>query len=243
MSRSLAIVGEGRAGGSFAAALAAQGWQVGRHHHDEVGAPGFPGAATSVLLCVPDSAVADVAASIEGSAQRTVAHCSGSLGLDVLDPAPLRSSVHPLASLPDAATGARRLAGAWFAVAGEPLGEEIALALGGTPVVVEDSRRAAYHAAAAIASNHLVALVGQVARVAAEAGVPLEAYGRLMADTLEGSMERGPTDALTGPVARGDWDTVRRHLEAIDPSERDAYVALAQQAARLAGREMPPIGG
>jgi predicted short-subunit dehydrogenase-like oxidoreductase (DUF2520 family) len=239
LSRHLAIVGEGRAGASFARALGDAGWQVSLHHHDELDAPDAPGAGTSVLLCVPDSAVGGVAAGIEPSADRVVLHCSGSLGLDVLDPAPARASVHPLASLPDAGTGARRLSGCWFAVAGDPFAAAIAAALGGTAVEVGDADRASYHAAAAIASNHLVALLGQVARVAAEAGVPLEAYRRLATETLEGAFDLGPAAALTGPVSRGDWDTVRRHLDAIPAVERPAYLAMLGEAARLAGREVP----
>jgi predicted short-subunit dehydrogenase-like oxidoreductase (DUF2520 family) len=196
-----------------------------------------------VLLCVPDSAVEAVARSITPSGSRAVLHCSGSLGLDVLDPAPRRGSVHPLASLPDTATGAERLAGAWYAVCGDGLAADVVDALGGTAVEVPDGNRAAYHAAAAVASNHLVALLGQAERIARSAGVPLEAYRRLASESLEGAFERDPATVLTGPVARGDWETVRRHLDALDPSEREGYLAMARMAARLVGRELPDSWG
>ncbi len=98
------------------------------------------------------------------------------------------------------------------------------------------------HAAAVVASNHLVALMGQVQRIGAAAGVPLQAYLDLAAGTLDNVAELGPQAALTGPVSRGDWATLRRHLAAIEPSERPAYLALAEAAARLAQRELPPLG-
>jgi predicted short-subunit dehydrogenase-like oxidoreductase (DUF2520 family) len=116
----------------------------------------------------------------------------------------------------------------------------MATALGGRPFRVADAHRVAYHAAATIASNHLVALLGQVERAAAIAGVPLEAYLGLAAAAL-GDVERvGPAAALTGPVSRGDWDTVRRHLAALPVDEHAAYLALADAAARLTDHALPP---
>lgn len=211
-------------------------------HRTDAGNPSSMESAEVVLLCVPDSSVTEVASRITPSGDRVVAHCSGALGLDVLAPAPRRATVHPLASLPDAETGAGRLAGGWFAVSGDRIVKELVESLGGHFVEVDDESRTAYHAAAAIASNHLVALMGQVARVAAQAGVPLDAYRRLANESLNGAFDTSPPEALTGPVSRGDWDTVAAHLEALDPRERDAYLAMAHQAALLAGRELPDFG-
>jgi predicted short-subunit dehydrogenase-like oxidoreductase (DUF2520 family) len=98
---------------------------------------------------------------------------------------------------------------------------------------VDDADRAAYHAAATIASNHLVALLGQAERVAATAGVPLDAYMGLVRATVDNVAELGPRAALTGPVRRGDDATVARHLSALDPDERPAYEAMVDQARRL----------
>jgi predicted short-subunit dehydrogenase-like oxidoreductase (DUF2520 family) len=98
---------------------------------------------------------------------------------------------------------------------------------------VADEARTNYHAAAVIASNHLVALLGQVQRVAAAAGIPFEAYLDLVRGTVDNVAAVGPRAALTGPVARGDWETVARHLAVLPPEERSAYQALADQAARL----------
>jgi predicted short-subunit dehydrogenase-like oxidoreductase (DUF2520 family) len=102
--------------------------------------------------------------------------------------------------------------------------------LGGTALEVGDADRASYHAAACIASNHLVALLGQVERVAATAGVPLTAYLDLVRATVDNVEQLGPVAALTGPVSRGDDATVARHLAALAPAERPAYEALADQA-------------
>ena len=233
MSRSVLVVGQGRAGGSFAGALGAAGWSV------EV----RPGRGTDalessghdlVLLCVPDGAVAEVAARVQPG-DAVVAHAAGSLGLDALAPHGRRAVLHPLMTLPDPAIGARRLAeGVTFAVAGDPLAAEVVAALGGRAIAVADEDRAGYHAAACIASNHLVALLGQVERVGAVAGVPLDAYLPLVRATLENVAALGPAGALTGPAARGDLETLERHRAALDPGERDAYDALAAQCVRLA---------
>ena len=104
-------------------------------------------------------------------------HLSGSLGLDVLAPHPRRAALHPLVPLPNAEVGAARLgSGVTFAVAGEPVAREMVGCLGGRVVEVADGDRAAYHAAACIAANHVVALLGQVERVAASVGLDLEAF-------------------------------------------------------------------
>ncbi len=184
------------------------------------------------MLAVPDAEVAPLASSL-APGDAVVVHLAGSLGLDALRPHDAVASVHPLVSLSDAELGARRLQGAWFAVAGHDAGAEIVEALGGRAVAVDDDDRVRYHAAAAIAANHLVALLGQVERVAADIGVPLEAYLDLARGALDNVAAVGPRAALTGPVARGDWATVARHVEALPLEERAAYSVLADAARRL----------
>lgn len=239
--RSIRIVGSGRAGGAFALALAEVGWGVELLLH------GVPLAEVTdgvdmVLLCVPDPSVAEVAGSIRPNPDVVLAHCAGALTLDVLGGHQRRASVHPLVSLPSPPVGAVRLRDhAWFAVAGDPLAAELVDDLGGRVVRPPEGRRVAYHAAAVVASNHLVALLGQVQRIAADVEVPLAAFLDLAAASLGNVADLGPTDALTGPVARGDWDTVRAHLAALDPSEREAYVALARAAARLVDSDAPEL--
>jgi predicted short-subunit dehydrogenase-like oxidoreductase (DUF2520 family) len=164
-----------------------------------------------------------------------VAHLAGSLGLDVLGSHPRRAAVHPLVAMPNAEIGAKRLAsGAWFAVAGDAIARRVVDDLGGRWFEVADEHRAAYHAAAVIASNHLVALLGQAERVASIAGVPLAAYLDLVRVTIDNVAELGPAGALTGPAARGDWATIEAHLAAMPEDERDAYRTLVELARRLA---------
>ena len=136
--------------------------------------------------------------------------------------------------------GAGRLAGVYAVVSGDPEVEEIAGALGMTPIRVADDARVGYHAAACIASNHLVALLAQVQ---ACTDVPLDAFLPLVRSTVENVAELGPRAALTGPVARGDAETIRAHLAAIPSAERDAYRMMARRAAVLADRadELAPV--
>ena len=194
-----------------------------------------------VLLTVPDDAIGDVAGRLPpGTA--AVVHVSGAKGLDVLAPHARRGSVHPLMSLPDPATGAERLAGGGtFAVDGDPIAAEIVAALGGRAIEVDDASRGLYHATAAVAANHLVVLCAQVERLAAEVGVPVDAYWDLMDTTLRNVRQGGSLSSLTGPASRGDSSTLGAHLLALPEEERDLYVTLAIEAGRLAGRSIPPI--
>lgn len=227
------VIGPGRAGTSLAEALRRAGWAVdgplGRRDDPTDAAHG----ARLVVLAVPDEAIAAVAATIRPG-EAVVAHLAGSLGLDVLAGHRRIASLHPLIALPDAERGAARLQGAWFATAGDPLVDDVVAALQGRAVAVADADRVAYHAAAAVASNHLVALLGQVERIAASIDVPLEAYLDLARGALDDVASVGPAAALTGPVSRGDWGTVSRHVEVLPEVERPAYVILADAARRLA---------
>jgi predicted short-subunit dehydrogenase-like oxidoreductase (DUF2520 family) len=229
----LRIVGPGRAGGALALALHRAGWTVeapvGRGDDLAAAAEGVD----LLVLAVPDPVIAEVAAAVEPVASTVVAHLAGALGLDVLGRHPRVGALHPLVALPDVELGAARLAdGAWFAVAGDPLVEQAVADLGGHAFTVADVDRPRYHAAAVIASNHLVALLGQVERVAPE-GVPLEAFLSLVRGTVDNVAALGPAGALTGPVARGDWATVERHLAALPEEERPAYEAMVAEARRL----------
>ena len=232
------IVGAGRAGRSFLAALEKVGWRAAGALGRDDDVRGAASGVDLLLITTPDAAIAEVAAAVEPVPTTLVAHAAGSLGPDVLAPHPRRAAIHPLRSLP---TPTSDLSGAWFAVAGDPRAADVVADLGGHAVHVADgpTTRAAYHAAAVVASNHVVALLGQVERLAAAAGVPLDAFFDLVRGTVDNVEVMGPRLALTGPVARGDWDTVRRHVDAIGDDERDAYLALAREAARLAGRELP----
>ena len=240
----LRVIGPGRAGRSMALALGSAGWtalpSLGRTDDLKAAADG----ADLLLIATPDAAVGGVAAQIAPRADTVVAHLAGSFGLDVLAGHPRRAALHPLVSLPDPETGAARLAaGAWFAVAGDHLVNRVVEDLGGRTITVRDEDRVLYHAAATIAANHLVALLGQVERVAADAGVPFEAYLDLVRATVENVASLGAAASLTGPVRRGDWTTVAQHLAALPEPERRAYEAMTDSAARLIGVSTPERTG
>ena len=231
----LRVIGPGRAGSSLALALDRAGWEVlpplGRH--DDV--RGAAADTDLLVLATPDDAVGEVSAAIEPSRQATVAHLSGSLGLGPLAHHPRRAVLHPLVALPDADRGSERLVGAWFGLAdeGDPLAAEAVASLRGRVVHIAEADWARYHAAAVMASNHLVALLGQVERVAAGIGAPIEAFLDLARGSLADVADLGPAGALTGPVRRGDVATVQRHLAALPATERKGYEAMAAEAARL----------
>jgi predicted short-subunit dehydrogenase-like oxidoreductase (DUF2520 family) len=193
-----------------------------------------------LVIATPDDAVAEVASAVEVVATTAVVHLSGSLGLDVLAPHPRRGSLHPLVPLPNEVVGAERLAsGVTFAVAGDPITRTLASSLGGRAVEVDDARRGAYHAAAVVAANHLVALLGQVQRLAEQAGLPLDAFAGLVRAAADDALSLGPGSALTGPAARGDWSTLERHRAVIAEmpdrrAELAAYDAMVGLARRLA---------
>ena len=192
-----------------------------------------------VVIATPAAVVADVAAAIRPG-RAVVAHVAGSLGLDVLAPHDRRAALHPLMSLPDAEIGAERLTGGWFAGAGDPLVADLATALGGRTFEIADDDRALYHAAAAVASPHLVALLGHAQRLGASVGVPADALLTLALGSAENAVARGPAAALTGPAARGDEATLVAHREAIGrraPRELAAYEAMLAEARRLAAME------
>ena len=233
--QSIRFIGPGRAGTSLATALSVLGFDVvgflGRH--DDLTDAAF--GVDVLVIATPDDVVASVAASVAPHPGTTVMHLSGSLGLEALAPHPRRAALHPLVPLPNAGVGATRLAsGVTFAVSGDPLGRQIALALGGRVVEVDDADRATYHAAACIAANHVVALLGQVERVAAAAGLDLEAFLPLTRAAVDDVAALGPRRALTGPAMRGDWDTLSRHLDALPARERAGYQAGAALATQLA---------
>jgi len=230
----LRVIGTGRAGSALARALAGRGWELrglyGRGADVRAALLGVD----LLVVATPDGAIARVAAAVEPDEHGVIAHMAGAQGLDVLAPHVRRASLHPLVALPDAALGAERLSsGAWFAVAGDALVRRAAEDLGGRCLEVPDAQRTLYHAAAVIASNHLVALLGQVERVAQGAGVPLEAYLDPVRETVENVAALGPARALTGPAARGDGETLARHRAALDAAELPAYDALLAAARRL----------
>ncbi len=211
---SIAIVGAGRLGAALSAALGAAGFAV----RGPLGRGADGSGATAVLLCVPDAEIAAAAAAVAGREGLLVGHCSGATGLDVLAPHEA-FSVHPLMTVP-AGAPADVLAGAGCAVDGSTpralaAAEALAAALGMRATRVADEDRAAYHAAASIASNFLVTLEGAAERLAATAGVDRALLAPLVRAAVENWAARGAEHALTGPIARGDAETVARQRAAV----------------------------
>lgn len=235
MSATFTLVGRGRAGGSIAIALEAVGWQLVRTY----GRSDDPfDAAMGVDLCViatPDAMIAAVAHAIQ-PAEAVVLHLSGVSGLDVLG-AHRAAALHPLVALPEETAGAEALRTAWFAVGGDPLARDLADQLSGRWFPIADDDRTLYHAAAVVASNHLVALLGHLERIAAEIDVPVEAFLRLARGSLDDVVRLGSADALTGPARRGDEATLDAHRRSLAerlPAELPTYDALLAEARRLA---------
>ena len=211
----------------------------------------LPASAEIVVLCTPDAALPDVAAALAALdrpwAGCAVGHTAGALSVAPLAPVAARGAspfaFHPLQTL-TAASRPEALDGAYAGVedTGEPgVGRALAVQLGMRPVTIAGADRARYHLAATMASNGLVALVGAVADVLATIGVAREEATALMAPLLEGTVRNlragTPESALTGPVARGDAETVGRHVTALDGElerVRPLYAILQAEALRVA---------
>ena len=206
------VIGAGRAGTTIAARLAERGVRLGDDGDLR-------------LLCVPDRAIGEVARSIQTGPW--VAHVSGGTPLSALAPHTRRFSVHPLQTL-TRSRGAEQLDGAYAGVTSETdearaRGLWLAETLGLQPFALADDKRAVYHAGASVASNFLVTLHRVASTLVAEAGAPPEALVPLMMRTIENGFE------LTGPIARGDWETVEAHREALEGTEfAELYDVLAE---------------
>jgi predicted short-subunit dehydrogenase-like oxidoreductase (DUF2520 family) len=203
-----------------------------------------------LILAVPDDAVHEVANEVarSGPVPRgcVALHLSGALSTDAL--APLQAvgysvgSLHPLQTVADPWSGAQRLRGCAFALAGDPAAlmaaRRVVNALDGRPLVIPPSLRPLYHAAAVFASNYVLAATAVLARTLAEAGIDeadaIAAALPLMRGTLDNVDELGFRAALTGPVARGDIDTVRLHLSRLSSRERTLYCAVGLETLGLA---------
>jgi predicted short-subunit dehydrogenase-like oxidoreductase (DUF2520 family) len=206
MIRSVNVIGRGRVGSAIAARLEERGVEL-RGDGAEL-----------TLLCVPDTAIPDVARGLSPG-EGWIAHVSGATPLSALDPHERRFSLHPLQTF-TRARGPEQLDGAWAAITAETdeaRGQalELARTLGLEPFELDDDERALYHAGAVVASNYLVTLYEAAAGLVAAAGAPPEALEPLMRRTIENGF------ALTGPIERGDWETVDAHREAIRRARPD----------------------
>lgn len=232
--------GRGRVGSATASALRAAGIRV----HGPTGRGETVPAADVVLLCVPDDQITAVAARIDAAGP--VGHMSGATALTDA----VTFGIHPLQTFAGG-EGAAAFRGIGGAIAGRTpddlaVARELAVRLGATPFVIDDAQRAAYHAAASIASNYVLTLLAAAEEVARAAGLDAADARGLLAPLVRRTVEnwavRGPADALTGPVARGDEQTVARQRAAVAAGAPDVLAlfdaALADTRA-LAARADP----
>jgi len=254
-------IGAGRVGAALLAALARAGHRAtavsavsaaSRRRADAL-VPDVPvlppdevlGACELVILAVPDDVLAGLvsglAASGRARAGTLVVHTSGAHGTDVLDPLTrvgcLPLALHPVMTFTGTAVDVERLAGACFGVTAPDelrlAGEALVIEMGAEPVWVPEQARPMYHAALAFGANNLVTVVNVAAELLADAGIeePRRMLGPLLGAALDNALRHGDA-ALTGPVARGDANTVRTHLDVLaEPELRAAYVALARLTA------------
>jgi predicted short-subunit dehydrogenase-like oxidoreductase (DUF2520 family) len=260
------IIGAGRAGTALGVALARAGHSVvAASAVSETSVrrarTAFPGAviteprhvlgrADLALLTVPDDAlpglVAGLAATEAPMEGRMLAHASGRHGLAVLEPAARRGglplALHPVMTFTGRGDDVDRLQGTCFGVTApdvlRPVAEALVIEMGGEPVFIAEEHRDLYHAALAGAANHLITLVAQAEDLLRAAGVadPARLLGPLLSAALDNALRFGDA-GLTGPVARGDADTVAAHVAALDaepaasPAAVAAYIAMARLTA------------
>jgi len=258
------VIGPGRAGAGLALALTRAGHRVFLHGRRvravpaplalTVAADGTPppwiGQVAVLLLAVRDDAVQPLAQTLADAGSiaesHVILHLSGVLGQEALAPLlPTRAalgSMHPLQTIADAERAPERLVGAWAAVEGMPraveAAEAIARAVGLRPFRVAPKVKAVYHAGAVFASNYFVVVEAVAQRLLRHAGLTdedaWEALRPLVRGTLENIERDGPAAALTGPVRRGDVDTIARHLEALTMDDAILYRELGRAALELA---------
>jgi predicted short-subunit dehydrogenase-like oxidoreductase (DUF2520 family) len=215
-----------------------------------VGPQAVASGTTILILAVPDARLAEVAYDLsragEGPPGCVVLHLAGALSTEAL--APLHSvgypvgSMHPLQAIADPWHSGDRLLGAAYALAGERAAvgaaRRLVNALEGLPIVIAPNARPLYHASAVIASNYLIGLLAFAVRLMMDAGVSesdsIEALLPLMKGTLDNLEHLGVAHALTGPIARGDADTVRLHLTRLSAPDRELYCRLGLELLRVA---------
>ncbi len=253
----IAVIGAGRLGTALTAALRALDLEVA----GPLGRGARAAGADVALLCVPDAQITAAAAHVRPGA--VVGHCSGAWGAAVLGEREA-FALHPLMTFAGADTPAAQspFAGADTPAAESPfagcgcaidgttphaseLARALAVALGMRPFRVAASERAAYHAAASMASNFLIALEGAAERLAAAAGVQRDALIPLVRQTITNWEQLGAERALTGPIARGDEATVARQRAAIagcEPELLELFDALVAATRALARPAASPVG-
>lgn len=262
------LVGPGRAGLALGLAMVEAGHRIvgvlaRRLEGLQTAADHLPGArwldwreplppADLLLMATSDSAIRPVAArlALYAGAIRGAVHVSGLTSVDALSPLAgscPTGSFHPLQTLPNPRDGRDRLRGAWVAITTPDdrfFGRlvELARSIGCHPFALADDRKALYHAAASAAANYPVVALAMARRLFEASGVGFAAAEPLVRAAFDNALRLGPEAALTGPIARGDADTVAAQREAVAqgaPELATDFAAFARATARLAGTEAP----
>jgi predicted short-subunit dehydrogenase-like oxidoreductase (DUF2520 family) len=206
-----------------------------------------------VVLAVRDDAVASIATMLVGTGlitrKHVLLHCSGATAAgeafaDVTGKVGGVGTLHPLRAIADGRAAARGMKGTMFGIEGDERGRAVAQilaqAMGGIPLSLDGAQMASYHAAAAMASNYLVALIDAAAEVLQGAGLTAEQATAALVPLAQGALanvaEQGIPGALTGPIRRGDQATVARHLAALEGGVAEIYRVLARRALAVAAR-------
>ncbi len=261
---SIGIIGAGRAGASLAVALQHANYDVFVHSRERKTLPAsfaltsgnripWLGKVDVVILAVPDAKIPDLADRLAATAQlnerQVVLHLSGALDEEALtalgSSGAALGSFHPFQTLTDAAWGPERLRGALAAVQGMPravtVAMQIAESLGMHPIRIDADQKARYHAAAVFSANYPIVIAHLAERLLQDAGVEWpdarRAVVRIMQGTVANLTEQGSVAGLTGPVSRGDAETVARHLDALPDDIVEVYRSLARVAMDVAGLE------
>ena len=202
-----------------------------------------------VFITTPDDAIASMAEQVRWRRGQYVLHCSGALSLHVLESAQrdgaVTGSLHPLQSFASIDQAVNNLSYSTFALEGrEPLLsllKQIVNLLKGNAIVLKAGDKALYHAAAVFTSNYTITLLGIAAKLWESFGIPQEKAVPALLPLLKGTVNNiesiGLPNCLTGPVARGDLDTIRKNLEAISascPSLLSVYKEMGQQSIPIA---------
>jgi len=272
MPNSLAIIGAGRVGRALGRRLRELGWKIGavvtRSDASARRAVRFIGAGKAcagmtrqilasrvILIATPDDEIAVVAQELarigeEELRGRVVLHTSGAMDSGVLEALQTRGatvgSMHPLQSFSGVAVPS--LEGKVFTIEGEThavrVARQIARALGGSPVHIAGSKKILYHAAAAMAAGHVLALAEAAMQLLLSLGMSrseaVRALLPLTRQVLENFETLGPRAAWTGPLSRGDYKVVRAHLDALQESPEEfaqAYDVLSHLAARVLAKD------
>jgi len=266
-SRAIGLIGPGRAGAGLALALTQAGYKVCLHGRrkknlpkpltltvgDGTKPPQWIDETEIVILAVRDDAITPLAASLARARviteRHVVLHLSGVQGQEALGPLvstrAALGSLHPLQTIVEPELAPQRLKGAWAAVEGMPraieAGEDVARAVGMHPFRIATKAKPIYHAGAVFASNYLVVVEAVAQRLLRHAGLSdadaWAALRPLVEGTIENLSRHEPREALTGPVVRGDTETIGRHLRSLAVDDAKLYRALGRAALELAQKQ------